>query len=302
VSTDTKPVLVMAAEDRYAMPMGVALRSIQENLRSDFALDVHILDGGIRWCSRHKLTASVDPSRLRLHWIRPGRNTTRGLPVFGHIRPAAYYRIMIPDLLGEGVKRAVYIDCDTLIVGDISPLWDMPFDGSPLLAVQDGHATISHPTVKQHFVKSDLAPETPYLNSGMLVLNMDMWREEGLTRQILNYLVQHHDRVRYWDQDGINAILVGRWTPLGGEWNTRVDCADVEDTDWAIPEGAVILHYASSMKPWEEDARHPAVDLFRRGKALTPWAKRGVVDYVDKAVHLMRGVLRRGVGVARSES
>lgn len=204
--------LVMAAEDRYAMPMGVALRSIQENLCKGVTLDVYILDGGIRVGNRRRLIASLDPACLCLHWIHPDDSLVQGLPLHGHIRPAAYYRILSPRLLPPEIDKALYMDCDVVAVGDISPLWSMPFRGAPLQAIQEGEATMASRGITTYEgVDQKVGPE-PYLNSGVLVFDLPRWRDEGLCERVLESLRRNHDRVQFWDQDGLNATV---WQ-LGG--------------------------------------------------------------------------------------
>ncbi len=55
-----------------------------------------------------------------------------------HITKAAYYRISIPDLIkDESIKRMIYIDCDALVLEDISKLWDLDIAPYTVAAVED---------------------------------------------------------------------------------------------------------------------------------------------------------------------
>jgi len=267
----------MAAEDRYAMPTGVALRSIQENLRAGVTVDVYILDGGIGRRNNRKLIASLDPERLRLHWIRPDDTLVEGLPVFGHIRPAAYYRILSPRVLPPEIDKALYIDCDVVVLADISPLWDMPFDGAPLQAIRDGDATLQSRGITAYEGVGEEAGPEPYMNSGVLVFDLLRWRDEGLCERVLESLRRNHGRVQFWDQDGLNASLHGNWAVLESKWNHRVDCAhtvDVEPSEYldSLASEAVVVHFASSLKPWHYYAEHPACELFFKYLDMTAWA------------------------------
>lgn len=266
-------VLVMAADERYVMPMTVALRSIQDTLAPGVVLEVFIFDGGIRRTSRWRTVLSLDVRILRLRWLPQNENTVAGLPVFGHIRSPAYYRIRIPDLLPRNLKRAVYLDSDILVRGDISPLWEEPFRGAPLLAIQDGSATVSHPTVRHHFLNSDVGADEPYLNSGVLAFNLQAWREGELSDKIVTYIRDNAEKVTYWDQDGINAILVGRWGRLGREWNCRVDCGNGTEADCDLDK-AMVWHFASSAKPWHDDVSHPTQSAYLACRQRTCWAPR----------------------------
>lgn len=276
--TDDRHVLVMAAENRYAMPMGVALRSIQERLDPALRLDIFVLDGGIGALSRRRLASCVDFGRHALHWIRPDRELVKGLPVFGHIRSAAYFRVLIPELLPTDVQRAVYIDCDVIALGDISPLWRQPFDGHVLLAVNEGDTVLGQFRIHEYEGIEQVDPSGPYLNSGVLVFDMEAWRQRAISREVIACLKVNHERVQFWDQDGLNAVLAGRWRPLPRALNYRVDCAVLPEVGQEayldqVKAEAVLLHFAAALKPWAYYCDHPAKRLFYDELKRTPWRR-----------------------------
>ena len=70
-----------------------------------------------------------------------------------------------PDLKG----KVIYLDCDTMVCGDIKELYDID--------MTDLEYRASHDYMGRHWIKYD------YINSGILLMNMDVIRETGLLKK-----------------------------------------------------------------------------------------------------------------------
>ncbi len=262
------PVIVCSADHRFAAPLAVMLVSLAHHLKRYPVAQVFILDNGIGRLNRWRIRRSVDDQKIQLNWIRIRRRVLRGLPLSGHITLASYARILIPRLLPLSIVKAIYLDSDILVNADIGELWDMPMEGHPLLAVQDGKQLVSDPCGLVLYRELGIPPETKYLNAGVLVMDLDQWRREQLPELIFHYLKKNHKHVIWHDQDGINAILARRWHDLGVLWNYRINCGvPVEKNDEDYMEflrDAKLMHYTSTVKPWQEGVTHPAAGLFHQ--------------------------------------
>lgn len=268
-------VLACSADDRYAAPLTVMLKSLEQHLAPGVEVDVFVLGIGIRKASRQKVVASLDAKRMHLQWLRvPG--TVRAFPVFGHVSPATYSRLLIPDLLPSAITKTIYLDSDIVVLGDVGELWGLDMAGAPLLAAQDEGLVLGSAggvAVRE----LGLPPEAKYLNAGVMVMDLTQWRREEIHRRVMAYLRQYRDRVQFWDQDGINAILATRWREIGREWNVRV-CPQLTESGRTFEEAcedlrlrAKLIHYASSVKPWDREAIHPGKVFFHDVLALTAW-------------------------------
>ena len=286
---ESSPVVVCAVDGRYAGPLAVLLRSLGANLRPHTKADVYVIDNCIGQWNRNLIERSIDQKVIRIHWIKLHKELLCGLPVSGHIPITAYARILIPQILPEKVTKAIYLDCDTLVIGDLCNLWDMDVKGAPLLAVQEVGTTVASSNGLVLYRELGLPPETPYLNSGVLVINCAQWRKSGIHVAILRYLRENYSQVRSHDQDGINAVLATKWIAIDRKWNYRINCGEPEsntnaaDYERQLSENAVILHYTSPAKPWHPKATHPSVARYclywretafwNRGMAA-PWKPR----------------------------
>ena len=75
-----------------------------------------------------------------------------------------YYRLLIPDLLGH-YEKALYLDCDLLIEGDVGELWKQDVRGFLLGAVRN-YLSWTMTKYVTDILKLDAAD---YFNSGVLL-------------------------------------------------------------------------------------------------------------------------------------
>jgi lipopolysaccharide biosynthesis glycosyltransferase len=274
-SPSSCPVIACSADERYAMPLAVMLKSLELNLRETPRVRIMILDGGLTRKTRERVVRVLNTGRLDITWLRPEVEKLKDLPVFGHIQLSAYFRLLIPDLLPETVGRVLYLDVDMVILRDIGGLWACDPGNLPLLAVRQGTTTLQG---LPFWRELGLTPSSKYLNSGVLAMNLMAWREGKLGQKVINVLTRFSSQIRFWDQDGINAVLADQWGELNPEWNVTVDCF-VPDGQ-AVPVGekpeelrarAAIVHFASATKPWAYFVDHPAKALFYEYLDQTDW-------------------------------
>jgi lipopolysaccharide biosynthesis glycosyltransferase len=126
-----------------------------------------------------------------------------------------------------------------------------------------------------------LAPDLGYFNSGVMALDLALWREEQLADQLLRYLERHAHAIRWWDQDALNAVLAGRWGELDPRWNQipqfwEPAAGDGDPFPPALRELVIrdpwIVHYSTWSKPWHWGCTHPSRDLFFEVLDRTAWA------------------------------
>jgi lipopolysaccharide biosynthesis glycosyltransferase len=203
-------------------------------------------------------------------WINPdldelGKMPTRWYPT------SAYARLLIPELLPPTVQKVIYLDCDLIVDRDLYGLWRMDPMDNYLLAV--GGRPIGsfhlrnhpHPNLQAH--RSD-----PAFNSGVMVINLRLWREDEVAKKVLEFCAGWPELCRFADQDGLNAICAGRWGGLDNSWNQGMK-------RYEHRPGNAVLHFAGGVKPWipssqlfpRQDARAKAVRIFDECLKASGW-------------------------------
>lgn len=203
-----------------------------------------------------------------------------------------FYRCLLASILPTDVQRVLYIDCDTLILSDLSPLWNAPLDDHPLAAVADEPVEIN----PAHAQRLQYEVSDNYFNGGVILFNLDYWRKHNLEETCRDFYQKYPERIRYNDQDLLNGLFHKSRILLPARWNVQSNFyrrkkvnryQDNQDFLQAMLHPG-ILHY-SSRKPWQLYSTHPLGHLFFHYQALTPWADkrmpRGWIDRLRQAWH-----------------
>jgi lipopolysaccharide biosynthesis glycosyltransferase len=211
--------VVYGVDNRFAIPLAASIQSALDHLGPQYWLEIYIIDGGISRRNRSRLIRSFENRPCRLVWLEPGHGKLAGLKVGGAITIATYYRLLIPQLLPDHAK-AIYLDADLIVRRNLADLWSLRLADHHLLAVQDqGVRLISGPFGLRNYRVLQIPEGSKYFNAGVLVLDLEKWRHDGIADTVMTYVSEQAEYIRFHDQDGLNAILWSRWGELDPRWN-----------------------------------------------------------------------------------
>lgn len=250
VSGSECDITVFFAADRdFTAVLEVALFSLfQHNQRHRLTVHLALAEVSDIQCERFKHIAQPFNASLVFHTVEPSRLPP--LPTNARIPVAAYFRLLIPELVNETAERALYLDCDLVVTADIGALWNARLDGAVLAAVRDPGADRTNRT------SLGLSASHFYFNSGVLLIDLAAWRREKITESALDFLTRFPGRaVRNHDQDVLNACLDGRVVYLSPHWNFMPYLRGTrEHAEYAAIESGEtsphIVHFAGKSKPW----------------------------------------------------
>lgn len=278
-------VLVCAADDNYAMPLAVTASSAIANLQSDRPVALFILDGGISKTNKRKIKRSLDSKQVEISWITLDNALFANLTSDRHLTVTAYYRLLLPQVLPAEFKKAIYLDTDMVVTGNLEDLWNIDIGDNYVLAVQDDtQLYISMCTSLRNYEELGISPDCKYFNSGLLVINMDKWRTDNIGHRVIEYIRQNI-QYRPNDQDALNAIVAGKWGQLHPKWNQMPGVYDnsFKERNPLPPEvyqellhQPCVIHFTNTPKPWcaglRTECLHPKKDLFFHYVDITAWA------------------------------
>ena len=158
--------VAVATDDGYAAHLTVMLLSLFEH-RGATPIQVHALVP-LDFKSKLKMLCAMGPHASEVFFHQVDASKVAGMKQRSDITNATYYRLLIGELLPQRVGRVIYLDCDMLVCGEISTLWETPLGNSVLAAVRDAGFT-QHDTL-------GLDVSEPYFNAGMMLIDLDHWR------------------------------------------------------------------------------------------------------------------------------
>ena len=235
-----------AADNAFFPGLLVCLHSALVHLDRSFVPVLHVLDGGISDLNFERLQRVLTECNSQVKIIRHTvdlqdfSNFRIGI---GHTSPMSYVRLLLPSLVrGE---RVIYLDSDILIGCDFAELWRAPFKrGCLLKVVQDKGIRSLRGDCPWACSEEDL--QGPYFNSGVMVIDLDAWRDEQVAERTIELIHEDPTLCKLWDQTALNYILRGRAELLPECWNTPT--IRVDSSDFVL--SGVNYHYMTSFKPW----------------------------------------------------
>ena len=151
-----------------------------------------------------------------------------------------YYRAFIP-LMFPLYKKAVYIDSDTILRGDIGELFDIELGDKVMAAMVDPKVT-SVPEFRDYVDNALGVPHTEYVNSGVQVMDLRKMRKMRYLSTMIDLIKKYDADLVAPDQDYLNVILRGQIMYLDPVWNAE----PVKD----LPRNVKLVHFNLFNKPW----------------------------------------------------
>jgi lipopolysaccharide biosynthesis glycosyltransferase len=243
-------VIACAADARFVRPLTVMLRSTVAHLARDRTPVVFVVSDGIGDADRTRVASAVG-TEVALHWLEPDLGRLRGVPLWGRMSATTYTKLLLPELLPNTVERLIWLDSDLIVRRDLGALWDVPQEGYHVRAVQDALVPlVSSSFGVARYGELGLPREAPYFNAGVMIVDLAAWRRDGTGALALGHVRRNADRVFFWDQEGLNAVLAGRVGLVDPRWNRNAACLTGPGDAW-------ILHFAGALKPWAFPRTHP---------------------------------------------
>ena len=171
------------------------------------------------------------------------------LPIRDYYSKTTYYRLFIAEMFPE-YEKAIYIDSDTVVQGDISELYAIDIGDNYLGACHE-QAMVQVDAFGTYAEQVVGVSRHNFFNAGMIVINCEQFREHAVLDRFIEYLHDYNFVVTQ-DEDYLNLICKDRVYWLDQRWNTEI----FGEIAYPIEE-ANILHYIMTSKPWHyDDCRH----------------------------------------------
>ena len=202
------------------------------------------------------------------------------------ISMVTYYRCMFSAILPDDVEKVLYLDCDIVVLGDISEFWNTDLSGCGAACIEDIGKDEDERYERLHYDRS-----YSYFNAGVLLINLDYWREHKVDKQCVEYFQTYPERILFNDQDLLNVVLHKDKVFVPLKWNMQDGFyrygMDKKVADWnSFREELlhpVILHYTNK-KPWNYDSMHPLRSEYYKYLDMTPWQGQRPLSSLKKRV------------------
>lgn len=257
--------IVISTDSRYCTPAKVTIASVcQNNIGQDIIF--HVLTNHESETTVKELKKVADGFNQNINFYVVDNDLLDGVRFDNANRPiyfsiATYYRLFLCRLLPDSVSKVIYMDCDILCHGPLCGMWDIDMTGKAVYGASDMYeGDISFYNRLQYY------PSEGYFNAGVLLINLNYWREYNCEKVFLEFMAEHYDRIFHHDQDVLNYTLRGAKGMLPFKYNVQDGYLypeyhflkwPFEDEFREAISDPVLIHYTGRFKPWCDECNHP---------------------------------------------
>lgn len=169
-----------------------------------------------------------------------------------------YYKLVAHLYLPEDIDRILYLDPDIVVKGNIDEFYNYEFKDNYYVATS--HVKMA--CKKFNDIRLGLGKEIPYINVGVLLINLKALRKIDVKRDIDEFLKNNRYKMMLPDQDIISCLYGNKAIILDdiiynlGEKNFRQRrLVDKNINIEFVEDNVKIIHYYGRNKPWNKNYR-----------------------------------------------
>ena len=255
--------IALCTDEHFAIPALVCITSILENNQEEIC-HITVLTSGLSISTVNKFSDLAKYYEREISIKTIDQSYFKGMITHNRYPLPMYFRFLLPKVLKDA-DRVLYLDCDTIIRGTLREMYCTDLSGRACAVVEDQQCDDVE-------IINRLNITSPYFNSGVMLLNLDYWRNNHITSDLLLFIKANPQKCVYPDQDALNVVLEGKVKYLPyiyncqEMWITMRSSARIHYSKWLILDEAiknpVIVHFCVGDKPWFEECNNPFQEDF----------------------------------------
>ena len=259
--------IALCTDDNYANHCAIGVTSILENNKND-TCHIYILTVGLTEKNRNRFKYLADFYHKEIDVVTVDGAEIEGLQSTHRLPSSMYLRFLLPDIVNA--HKCLYLDSDIICRESLREVFETGLTNMAVGAVEDqcGDDIRIHNSIDMY---------SRYFNSGVLLMNLDYWREHQLKKKLISY-VEMSKKLTCPDQDALNVCLEGKVVFLDYRYNFQQGMYG--NLDWlsgykhpaieVAKQNPLLVHYTSSEKPWHKDCKHPLKAEYNHYMGLHP--------------------------------
>ncbi len=233
-----------ACDNNFVKFTIVSLYSMIENASKEYNYDIHVLHTDIKPETQEAMfRLQNDNFKVTFNDVTDYLETIKEMmPLRDYYSKTTYYRLFIAEMFPE-LDKAIYIDSDTIVQGDISEFFEYDISEYDLGACHE-QAMVQENVYGTYVEVCMGINRNAYFNAGVLLINCKRFRENNILERFIKLLAIYNFRVTQ-DEDYLNVLCKDHVKFLPQSWNMEV-FGNIPDS----PEGMNVIHYIMVAKPW----------------------------------------------------
>lgn len=240
--------ILITTDDNYLEHAIDLLYSIKQN--NDFFINLYLIYNDLSDEGIEKLKSFIfekDIGTLKPYYLDLNEYN---FPIYiKYMSTTIYCRLFAPFIINEKIERILYLDCDIICTGNISEFYNSYFGEKIIVACENLVPEREGDFNGWRNLELDLPRKNFYINSGVLLINVNKYKKFTNVQSIISYIQDYYDRLFMHDQDILNKMFYRKIKKADIKYNYQINSIDLvtDDIDCRL------VHYSEQKKPWNYD-------------------------------------------------
>jgi len=258
--------ILLSSDRNQYVGMFAVINSIAKNTRNVNNIRFHLLikEGEYKECNnlvkKHFPTYNINIKEFSSQFLKKNIKVTRhGNPEYvNRVSNLLNFSRFYFGTIYQDLNKVIYLDTDMIVQGDICELYNTALQDDKYILgavkVSSYSKWKGFNTMAKEFKHIDFKKDS--FNAGMLVINLNKWREEKIQDKLEHWMLLHKNNVykeglfTYGTQPLLNLVFYNNFEKIDPKWNFyRLGHGNETAPDELIKK-MKILHWAGSRKPW----------------------------------------------------
>lgn len=238
--------IFFSTDDQYLPYLDVAVSSLIENASKEYKYRIIVLNTGLDPVAAAKLKKR-ERQGFAIDFVDISedlKNIKSRFKNVYHFSIVTYYRLFIASLFPQ-YDKVIYLDCDIVVLGDISELYNTALGENIIAAAPEQFVRNTH-EFRIYAEKALGVDPDVYVNAGVLVISLDEFRKNEIEKKFVDLITVYDFDLLDPDQAYLNYLCRGKIHVLPNGWNKEpmpLPCEGEKN----------LVHYALYKKPWQYD-------------------------------------------------
>ena len=246
-----------SSDNKYSKYLCTLITSILINSKNNETFNFFVLDGGISDKNKEKILDLKNRFKdFNIEFLPVSTEEFEKYPLVSgcsYISLSMYYRFLIPKLKLE-LDKVLYLDCDIIVNGSLSDLWNIDLENTYCAVVEDINAYFKDKNANRLGLNK-------YFNSGVMLINNRKCVEENIFERLVLNIKELKDKnlLVFGDQDVLNYTFKDNIKLVSPKYNLQQNpVPEYFETSYSQEEleeaqnSPVIIHYNGVYKPWKK--------------------------------------------------
>ena len=239
------------SDNNYVEHLVVSMTSILKNANIDDDLYFYILENDISINNKNKILSLTNIKSCEISFFKISVRMFENFPNYNlnYINKTGYYRYLVADILKD-IDKVLYLDNDIVVLSSLKNLFAENIEDYYLGGIED--------ICYYFYNKFHNTNYEQYINSGVLLINLNLWRKEKVSSKLLDVTKKDGYKFPFGDQEAINIVCGRKIKLLDLSWNIQRTFFEINNLLYHPLKKQIIkafknikiIHYTSIKKPW----------------------------------------------------